>query len=132
MNPNYKEELDKILSGKKDTPDAVEKPKDNDSYENKSITYNEDGQYLMFISFVNLDQKRFFLNYGNLKSCEYDPTVQRIKLTFSENLIELGGIHLEKLYYKLMENQVKEIIQLDKRYAAISGNIPTVFELKII
>ncbi|WP_339875351.1 hypothetical protein [uncultured Algoriphagus sp.] len=106
-------------------------PKEEEKDKFEAIRYYQKGEFSLYISFVDLKQKRSFFNYSRMLSAEYDPTVQRIKLNFSENLIELEGIHLEKLYYQLMENQVKEIVQQDKRYIEIRNSIPTVFELKI-
>ena len=107
-------------------------PKDDPKTKFEPIRYYQKGEFSLYISFVDLKQKRSFFNYSRLLSAEYDPAAQRIKLMFSENLIELEGISLEKLYYQLMENQVKEIIQQDKRYKEISGGVPTIFEIKLI
>ncbi|SDA39652.1 hypothetical protein SAMN03080617_00268 [Algoriphagus alkaliphilus] len=107
-------------------------PKEEEKAKFEAIRYYQKGEFSLYISFVDLKQRRSFFNYSRMLSAEYDPTIQRIKLTFSENMIELEGMHLEKLYYQLMENQVKEIIQQDKRYIEIRNSIPTVFELKII
>lgn len=130
MSQSYRDELDRLLSGKKDTFPENEQSKERQSPEDQSIFYYEDGRYSMFISFVELSKKRFFLNYGNLKSGKYDPVTQSIKLIFAENTVELKGHALENLYYQLMANEVKEIFQQDKRYEALQGNTPIVYAIK--
>lgn len=107
-------------------------PKEEEKAKFEAIRYYQKGEFSLYISFVDLKQKRSFFNYSRMLSAEYDPTVQRIKLTFSENMIELEGMYLEKLYYQLMENQVKEIIQQDKRYKEVSACVPTIFEIKMV
>lgn len=71
------------------------------------------------ICFVTSETYRLFLNYAFLVSGEFKSDLNLIKLNFTSHHVELSGINLEPLFYKLMDYGVKSIIAIDSRYNAL-------------
>ncbi len=84
------------------------------------------------VCFVQLDGSRIFLNYGYLVSGEYLPEQEMITLGFTSHTIILKGVHLESLFYDLMQHIPKQIICFDARYNTNNEKgKPVVNELKV-
>lgn len=68
------------------------------------------------ICFVVSETYRVFLNYAFLVSGEFISEQNIIRLQFTSHQVELTGVNLEHLFYKLMDHGVRQIIATDSRY----------------
>ncbi len=81
--------------------------------------YEQDG-YGRNICFVKDDGSKIFLSYGHLITGEYNPDENIILLAFTSHTISLKGVCLEELFYKLMQQLVKQVVCADSRYDIIN------------
>ncbi len=125
MNPSYKWKYEEMRSNQPaDKGESVP--------EREGSTYEEAG-HIRFLCFVWLDGRRIFLNYNYLISAEYAPEENSIKLAFTTHSVLLKGIHLETLFYDLMQQKARQIICRDVRYNAIeSEKNPVVNTIDIV
>ena len=97
----------------------------------QEASYGSEG-YVRNICFVLPDGNRMFLNYAYLVSGEYLPEQSRIVLSWTTHVVSLAGIHLEPLFYELMQYIPRQIICQDERYnAAAEKNKSIVNEMTI-
>ncbi len=74
------------------------------------------------ICFVIDNTKRVFLNYSYLVCGEYKTDENEIILTFTTHSVKMNGVGLQKLFYQIMENEVRQVVVLDSRYNTLFEN----------
>lgn len=84
------------------------------------------------ISFVVNEHLRMFLSYAYLISAEYQVDANTITCHFTSHKITLKGINLETLYYKLLDQTIRQITAVDSRYNDLNeSNEVVVNEIEI-
>ena len=93
-------------------------------------TYPEEG-HVRNLCFVQQNGKRCFLNYSYLVSGEYDPDENTITLIYTTHKIFMKGVNLESVYYKIMEQQIRQIVCMHTRYNVVGKDSePVVNEIQ--
>jgi len=65
------------------------------------------------------DERRLFLSYSYLISCEFTPIDGCIILSFTPHVVTLKGVGLLQLYNELMDHLPKRISCADARYNSL-------------
>lgn len=71
------------------------------------------------ICFVVSETYRRFLNYAFLVTGDYKSDLNIISLHFTSHQVELTGVNLEPLFYKIMDHGVRQIVATDSRYNSL-------------
>lgn len=93
------------------------------------VLYEDNEAYIPArpIDFVQQDGCRRFVYYSYLMGADYDPKTSTITLAFTTKTIVLQGSNLQGLYKAIMLQTVREISEINPRYAATqSTNLPLV------
>lgn len=109
MNPTYRWKYDEMRSNQ--PADKETQPVENMGGER----YGEAG-HMRFLCFVWPDGRRVFLSYSYLISAEYLPDEGNIKLSFTTHVALLKGVRLERLFFDLMQQIVRQITCTEDRY----------------
>ena len=83
------------------------------------------------VCFVLADGNIIFLNYGYLVAGRFFPADNRIILSFTSDTVILTGIHLEALFYDLMQQIPRQIVCSDSRYNVTADDGPVVNDIKV-
>lgn len=75
--------------------------------------------YTRYVCFVWLDGRRLFLSYNYLIAGEFVPEQNTIALQFTSHHIMLNGARMEQLYFSLMHQMAKLVIEADPRYETL-------------
>ena len=121
MSLKYK--FDKLNENKEQEGDAS--PSDDiEKYEVPSHT--------RALSFIDTSGNHYFLNYAYLVSGEYKPSDNAITLFFTSHSVTIKGANLEGLFNELIDNRIKQVKTVDKRYAsALIDTEPIVTDIQI-
>lgn len=83
------------------------------------------------ICFVLKTGEKVGYNYSQLGKCSYSPETNTITLDFSGDEIVINGERLDGLFKSLLQQQPKEIKEVDRRYTSIAIVQFIVNEIKI-
>lgn len=92
---------------------------DEPSDEKKDIVHHERIGTARTISFIQISGEETFLNYAYLISGYFHPEKGIISILFTTHEIILKGHNLQSLMEPLKSQTVKEIREVDERYAEI-------------
>ncbi|MCX6315968.1 MAG: hypothetical protein NTW29_01655 [Bacteroidetes bacterium] len=103
---------------------------DGDTIDQSIILYEPDEQ-ARNICFVIDNTRWVFLNYSYLISGEYLPDENKIILAFTTHEVTMEGIKLEKLYYQIMDHEVKQLVAKDSRYNGLINDSSVVNKVRL-
>ena len=88
--------------------------------------------YARYVCFGWPDGRRLFLSYSYLVAGEYVPEQNTIALQFTSHHIMLSGLRLEQMYFALMHQMAKLVIETDPRYETLEDTkTPVVHSISV-
>ncbi|HYF32505.1 MAG TPA: hypothetical protein VD993_15380 [Chitinophagaceae bacterium] len=123
MSQGFKSKFDQMRENK-----AAKPPSDA----NTGMDHYPDEGHGRNLCFCWADGKRLFLNYAYVVSGEFLPENETIKLHFTTHEATMQGANLEGLFFDIMQQKIKLINCVDKRYEAVENkDEPLVYTITI-